>query len=51
MTLRQVLEESSANGMPVEVGGAVKIGLAREQDPPAGSILPPGKRIRVQFAK
>jgi cell division protein FtsI (penicillin-binding protein 3) len=51
MSLRQVLEESSANGWPVEVGGAVKIGLVREQDPPAGAILPPGKRIRVQFAK
>jgi cell division protein FtsI (penicillin-binding protein 3) len=51
MTLRQVLEESSAEGFQVEVGGAVKIGLAREQDPPAGAILPRGKRIRVQFAK
>jgi cell division protein FtsI (penicillin-binding protein 3) len=51
MTLRQVLEESSANGLPVEVGGAVKIGLVRDQDPPAGAVLPPGKRIRVQFAK
>jgi cell division protein FtsI (penicillin-binding protein 3) len=51
MTLRQVLEESSANGWPMEVGGAVKIGLVRDQDPPAGAILPPGKRIRVQFAK
>jgi cell division protein FtsI (penicillin-binding protein 3) len=51
MTLRQVLEEVSADGLQVEVGGAVKIGLVREQDPPAGASLPPGKRIRVQFAK
>jgi cell division protein FtsI (penicillin-binding protein 3) len=51
MTLRQVLEESSAKGLPVEVGGAVKVGLVREQDPPAGAILAPGKRIRVQFAR
>jgi cell division protein FtsI (penicillin-binding protein 3) len=51
MTLRQVLEESSATGMAVEVAGAVKMGLVREQDPPAGTILPPGKRVRVQFEK
>ncbi len=51
MTLRQVLEQASADGLPLEVGGAVKIGLVREQDPPAGTLLMPGKRIRVQFAK
>jgi len=51
MTLRQVLEESSAENLPVEVGGAAQIGLVREQDPPAGAILAPGRRIRVQFAK
>ena len=51
MTLRQVLEQASADGLPLEVGGAVKIGLVREQDPPAGATLTPGKRIRVQFAK
>ena len=43
MTLRQVLEESSANGLQVEVGGAVKIGLVREQDPPAGAHSSAGK--------
>jgi len=51
MTLRQVLEESSARGMPVEVEGAVKVGLVREQEPEAGAILPPGKRVRVQFVR
>lgn len=51
MTLRQVLEESSATGMPVEVAGAVQLGLVREQEPEAGTILPPGKRVRVQFKK
>jgi hypothetical protein len=51
MTLRQVLEEVSADGLPLEVAGAVKVGLVREQDPPAGAILAPGKRVRVQFAK
>ncbi len=51
MTLRQVLEEISADGLPLEVGGAAQVGLVREQDPPAGAILPPGKRVRVQFAK
>lgn len=51
MTLRQVLEESSATGLPVEVGGAVTLGLVRAQDPPAGEILEPGKSIRVEFVK
>jgi cell division protein FtsI (penicillin-binding protein 3) len=51
MTLRQVLEESSAENLPVVVGGAVEIGLVHEQDPPAGAVLAPGKKIRVQFAK
>lgn len=51
MTLRQVLEESSADNLPVEVGGAAEIGLVREQDPPAGAVLAPGKKVRVQFVK
>ncbi len=48
MTLRAVLEESAATGVQVEVQGT---GLARNQEPPAGTILPPGARIRVQFAR
>ena len=48
MTLNTVLEESAATGLPVEVQGD---GLARNQDPPPGSVLPPGARVRVQFAR
>jgi cell division protein FtsI (penicillin-binding protein 3) len=48
MTLNTVLEESAATGLPVEVQGD---GLARNQDPPPGSVLPPGGRVRVQFAR
>jgi cell division protein FtsI (penicillin-binding protein 3) len=51
MTLRAVLEESSARGMPVETLGAPDVGLVRNQDPPAGTILPPGERVRIEFAK
>ncbi|HTB16023.1 MAG TPA: PASTA domain-containing protein, partial [Bryobacteraceae bacterium] len=51
MTLRSVLEESSARGMVVEVLGSPAAGLVRDQDPPAGSMLRPGTRVRVQFAK
>ncbi len=48
MTLRAVLEESAARGVQIEVLGN---GLARNQEPPAGSILPPGARVRVQFTR
>ena len=48
MTLRTVLEESAAAGLPVEVRGD---GLVRDQDPPPGSVLSPGARVRVQFAR
>jgi len=41
MTLRSVLEESSARGLQVETLGAPEAGLVRNQDPPAGSVLPP----------
>ena len=51
MTLRGVLEESSARGMPVETLGAPDVGLVRNQDPAAGTILPPGERVRVEFGK
>ena len=51
MTLRAVLEESSARGMPVETSGAPDAGLVRSQDPPAGTILPPGERVHVEFGK
>jgi len=48
MTLRAVLEESAASGMQIEVSGN---GLARNQQPAAGSILPAGVRVRVQFSR
>ena len=48
MTLRAVLEESSAAGLSVEVLGS---GLARNQAPAAGTVLPPGARVRVQFTR
>jgi cell division protein FtsI (penicillin-binding protein 3) len=51
MTVRRVLEESSARGMEVEMLGSPAAGLVRNQDPPPGSVLRPGTRVRVQFAK
>ncbi len=48
MTLRAVLEESAATGVQIEVKGN---GLARNQEPAAGSILAPGVRVRVQFTR
>lgn len=45
-TMRAVLEESLAYGVRVEVIGS---GIAREQNPPAGSFLSPGQRVRVEF--
>jgi cell division protein FtsI (penicillin-binding protein 3) len=48
MTLRAVLEESAARGLPVEVAGD---GIAREQDPPPGSKLAPNGQVRVQFGR
>jgi cell division protein FtsI (penicillin-binding protein 3) len=47
-TLRSVLEESSALGMRVDFVGS---GIARAQEPPAGTVLPPGERVKVQFAR
>ncbi len=47
-TMRAVLEESTALGLPLELIGS---GTVRAQAPSAGSILPHGERIRVQFAR
>jgi cell division protein FtsI (penicillin-binding protein 3) len=47
-TMRAALEESAANGVPVELAGS---GLVRAQSPAAGSILPRGERVRLQFAR
>lgn len=51
MALRSVLEQASATGLQVETLGAAETGLVRDQSPPAGTVLPPGTRVRVQFAK
>ncbi|HWZ31521.1 MAG TPA: penicillin-binding protein [Bryobacteraceae bacterium] len=51
MTLSAVLEEASVRGLQVETLGAAQTGLVRDQSPPAGASLPPGMRVRVQFAK
>jgi hypothetical protein len=51
MTLRAVLEESSARGLNVETMGQADAGLVRNQDPPAGAALSPGAHVRVQFAR
>jgi cell division protein FtsI (penicillin-binding protein 3) len=45
-TVRAVLEESLAMGVPVEVVGS---GIARQQAPAPGSPLNPGERVRVMF--
>jgi cell division protein FtsI (penicillin-binding protein 3) len=47
-TLRAVLEETSAMGVQVEYSGS---GLARVQQPPPGTPLRRGERIRVEFAR
>jgi cell division protein FtsI (penicillin-binding protein 3) len=45
-TVRAVLEQSLAMGVPVEVVGS---GIARQQAPPPGSPLNPGEKVRVLF--
>lgn len=43
-----VVRESAALGLPVEIVGT---GVARDQSPAPGAILPAGGRIHVQFAR
>jgi hypothetical protein len=47
-TMRAVIEQSAAMGMPVEFTGS---GVARGQFPEPGAILPLGQSIRVQFGR
>jgi cell division protein FtsI (penicillin-binding protein 3) len=47
-TLRDVIEESSALGIPVEFKGG---GIAQAQVPEAGAVLPLGQSVRVQFGR
>lgn len=48
MTMRGVLEKSSAMGIPVEFAGS---GIVRTQSPAPGDVLPSGERVRVQFSR
>ena len=48
MTMRAVLAEAAEKGLTVLPDGS---GVARVQDPPPGSTLHQGERIRVQFAR
>ena len=47
-SMRAVVEEASEKGLSVLLDGS---GIARMQQPPPGSLLRPGERIRVQFAR
>jgi hypothetical protein len=47
-SVKTVLRESMARGLPVEIVGS---GLARTQWPAAGRVLGAGERVRVQFAR
>ena len=47
-TMRDVIEQSAALGVPVEFTGS---GVARGQFPEPGAILPLGQSIRVQFGR
>jgi cell division protein FtsI (penicillin-binding protein 3) len=48
MTIRAVLAEAASKGMTVLPAGS---GVARLQEPLAGSVLHEGERIRVRFAR
>jgi cell division protein FtsI (penicillin-binding protein 3) len=47
-TMRAVLEESAAEGIPVEFAGS---GIARGQIPAPGAPLPLGHPVRIQFGR
>jgi homoaconitase/3-isopropylmalate dehydratase large subunit len=47
-TVRDVIEEATANGIQIDMLGD---GLARVQNPPAGTLLTPGEHIRVRFQR
>ena len=47
-TVRNVIEQAAALGIPVEFTGS---GIARAQAPEPGAILPSGRRVRVQFSR
>jgi hypothetical protein len=47
-TLREVLEQTAAGGLVVDVEGE---GVARQQEPAPGSALAQGVRIKVLFSR
>jgi cell division protein FtsI (penicillin-binding protein 3) len=47
-TVRDVIEEATATGIEIDMLGD---GLARVQNPPAGTLLLPGEHIRVRFQR
>jgi len=47
-TKREVMAESTALGVRVEIAGT---GIARQQEPQPGSVLRPGERVKVRFAR
>lgn len=47
-TMREVLEISASQGLPVEFDGA---GLARDQAPAPGDVLANGQQVRVRFGR
>jgi cell division protein FtsI (penicillin-binding protein 3) len=47
-TVRNVIEQAAAMGIPVEFTGS---GVARAQVPEPGAILPSGRWVRVQFGR
>jgi cell division protein FtsI (penicillin-binding protein 3) len=47
-TIKDVMAEAAAKGIDIEMSGD---GIAREQDPAAGSELIAGEHIRVRFAR
>ena len=48
LSMREAIESAHKAGFDLQVVGS---GMAREQQPPAGSYLPPGSKIAVRFAR
>ncbi len=47
-TMRDVIEQAASEGIIVELMGH---GIARAQVPPAGAVLPPGERVKIEFTR
>jgi hypothetical protein len=48
LSMREAIEAAHKAGFELQVVGS---GVARQQQPPAGSYLPPGSKIAVRFAR